>query len=222
MKSKDMVYVVLKLFVILLIAEGIDYLGFGIVYWSAYLIQKAASIDAESTPVMVTQASFLLKFISAAFLYGMAHFIWIFTPKIVKYIFPSDNEIQEEKNWGIKAKNLQTAAFIVVGMVVFSRAILKLFKWIEDLLLTIKRTQMNNGMDINEITTQFFDGAFFLKITGILIYLVIGIALIVWGKQFSKFISKRNPGAVSLVQRLRLLRKAKIPGKRDAEEIQAG
>jgi predicted membrane metal-binding protein len=62
----------------------------------------------------------------------------------------------------------------------------------------------------------------FLTITGILIHLIIGIALILWGKQFSKFIGKINPGAVTLAQRLQLLQKAKKPGIKNSKEIEQG
>ena len=223
MKSKGLVYVVLKLFVIFLIAEGINCLRDGILFWSGYLVaQKTAFIDMESTSVMI-HSLFLFRFLFAAFFFGMAHYIWIFTPKIVKYILPTDHEIQEDKKRQIEVKNLHTAAFGVMGIVILFQAIKSLSNWIE--FVTMKKTELQIRqvvMNTYNPTSQFSDEVYFLTITGILIHLIIGIALIVWGKQFSKFLRKINPGAVTLAQRLQLLHKTKKPGIKNSEEIEQG
>jgi hypothetical protein len=223
MKSKGLVYVVLKLFAIFLIAEGINCFRDGILFWSVYLALKTPYIDMGSTSVMIPQSLFLFRFFFAAFFFGMAHYIWMFTPKIVKYIFPTDLEIQEDKKRQIKVKNLHTAAFSVMGIVILFQAIKSLSNWIEFVIMKKTEIQVRQvAMNIYNFTSQLSDEVHFLTIIGILIHIIIGIALIVWGKQFSKFIGKINPGAVTLAQRLQLLQKDKKPGIKNSEEIEQG
>lgn len=209
MRARDLGYVVLKLFSIYFIARGIGYLWRGVIVWSEHL--------------RVPQSLLFFDFFKAALLFEMAHFTWFYTPKIVKYLFPTGNEMPEKKNRQLKAKDLQTAAFTVVGIVIVFQAILYLSNLISYLIMITTRTEITLAMkSVKNFAATLLDAEHFLKITGILIYLIIGIALIVWGKQFSRFVSQINPGAVTLAQKLRLLLKAEKPVKRDSEKIQEG
>jgi hypothetical protein len=228
MRSKDLVHVALKFITFYFIIEGITQLWGGIMYWTGYLTQNSASIDLKSTSVTMPRSLILIQLLSAAFLFGMAHFIWVSTPKIVKYIFPADHGTGEDKKGQtsqIKAKDLQGAAFTIVGIFIFSQSFLYLFNWIESSITkaykeAVEAAAKNLGSS-NTYSWSFDEGSFLL-LAGILIYLIFGIVLIVRGRKFSQFISKINTGAVTLALWLRSLQKTEKPRGENNKKILTG
>lgn len=223
MRLKGLVYVILKLFAIYLIVKGIEHVLGGTLFLSLSLIQKKIFVEPEWIPVTFLRPLILIEFFAAVFLFGMAHYILSFTPKIVNYIFAADNEI-DEKNRQIKANDFKRAAFTITGFFIISHAVLILSARFERILMKATLIHVKEAsMGIDNLNTWWsFDTGFSLKIMGHLAYLIIGIALIIWGKQLATFISKINPGAVTLARRLRLLQESEKPGKTSVEEIQTG
>jgi hypothetical protein len=201
MRAKDIVYVVLKFFPFFLIVKGVDSVDKGVMSWYYYVVRISSVLDAASTAArLYFKALILFYFLSAAFLFGVAIYTWMRTVKIQNTIFPPAAEQEKDKNPQPAAKELQTAAFFIIGIFIFAQAGSQLLQMIGALIKRAAGTEtVYAGWEVGVLT-----------ITGILISLMVGIALIKWARPFSAFICNLNRGAVTLTRRLQVMSKRRI------------
>jgi hypothetical protein len=194
MTSRDLGFVSLRLTAVYLIISGFDYLRVAVEFWSFF-----QNNDMATKSIQPLYKSWMMVYLlSALFLFGLSHFVFVNTGKILRYAISPPQEPgeegQESKN---RVENVQAAAFSIVGLIFFSGCVLGLFFWIRALLINPHYPPdfLNFGAvplantPINVINLLEYLGG-----------IVISLALIIGSGKFSRFISSTNTGAKSLTQ----------------------
>jgi hypothetical protein len=181
MRTKDFAFVALKVLAIYIFFRAIEQVFASINYWVFYLKLPGDSKQA------LTSMTVLVNFLAAAFLLLMCHLLWLFTGKIVNHIVPKDINIAEQDKETLKLKNLQMAAFTVVGVIIISYAIPNIFHAAAEIIRD--KDALFPIASIGAGVNTFFIKVI-LNIIGHLVYLLMGIFLLFRSKDSLKFVEK--------------------------------
>ncbi len=180
MRTKDFAFVGAKIVGIILFIKGINLLVTAIDMWVMFSSPHLSSISSSI-------AIFYILLL-AIFILGMGLFLWGFTGKILRFLVPKDNNRHEDTadRKKVDLYNLQTAAFTVVGLVILSDAIPKIFHAAAEILRNKDYYfPISTPEGFNPLSIQLL-----AKILGPLIYLFIGIYLVFGFKNFLSIIGK--------------------------------
>ncbi len=180
MRTKDFAFVGARIVGIILFIQGIHLVVGAINVWVIFSSSNVNSISSSS-PIFYT-------LLSAIFLLGMGLFLWGFTGKILRFLVPKDNNRHEDSldSGKVELYNLQTAALTVVGLVILSDAIPKIFHAAAEILRNKDYYfPISTYEGVNPLLIQLI-----AKSLGTLIYLFIGIYLVFGFKNFLSIIGK--------------------------------
>jgi hypothetical protein len=180
MRTKDFAFVGAKITGIILFILGIQMMIHGVTFWEI----STSMGETANFPFMVMFTYFFL----AIFYLGIGIYFWGFTAKIVILFLPKDSRnetdgVDERKG---ELKELQTAAFTVVGLVILTNAIPKLFYTAVDILskkdyyFSFSSHRMM-GPALLQLTAKILEP---------LVYLTIGIYLLFGIKNFLSMLGK--------------------------------
>jgi hypothetical protein len=181
MRTKDFAFVALKVLAIYIFFRAITQLFAFLNLWVYYSNLPYNSTEGLSSTIV------LLNFLAAVFLFFMCHLLWQFTQKIANHIVPKDDSIAEQDKETLKLKNLQTAAFTVVGVIILSYAIPNIFH-VAGEIIRDKDSFFPVASAGGVVNPTFIK--MILNIIGHLIYLLIGIFLLFRSKGSLKFVEK--------------------------------
>jgi len=180
MRTKDFAFVGAKVVGIILFINGIEMLlnliAIGVIYPS----RTGIKIFSFTT-------NFSILF-STIFFLGMSLVFLVFTEKIIKFLAPKEFNNHEGKGdeGKLELHDLQTAAFTVVGVVILSIGIPKIFYAASEIIVNKDNFfPIFTDRGINPLSFQLI-----AKILGHLIYLLLGIYLVFGFKKFLSIIVK--------------------------------
>jgi hypothetical protein len=179
MKTKDFAFVGAKIVGIILFIKGIQMLIYAVNVWVTDPLPYSSK---HYTLLMINY------FIPAIAFLCMSLILWRFTNRILKFFLPKENNVHEASvdKRIVELKDLQIAAFSVLGLVILSDAIIKIFSFAAEILARKDfYFQASSRPGIRPITIQLF-----IKTLGHLIYLGIGIYLVFGIRNFFAIIGK--------------------------------
>jgi small-conductance mechanosensitive channel len=180
MRTKDFAFVGAKVVGIILFINGIKML--------LYLIAIGVIYPSPTGIKIFSLAANFSIFFSTIFFLVMSLLFLVFTEKIIKFFVPKEYNNHEGKGdeGKLELHDLQTAAFTVVGVVILSIGIPKIFYAASEILVDkVSFFPIFTDSGINPLSIQLI-----AKILGHLIYLLIGIYLVFGFKKFLSIIVK--------------------------------
>lgn len=178
MRTKDFAFVGAKIVGIIVFIQGIRMLVSSIIMWNSSF-QEGSQLFSSIL---------IINSLLCAILLGIGVFLWGYTGKILRFLVPKDNNNHEDSvdQGKVELRDLQTAAFTVVGLVILSDAIIKIFYAAAEILASksLYFPIFTDGR-VNPFSIQLI-----IKSLGHLIYLSIGIYLVFGIKNFLYIVGK--------------------------------